>query len=131
MKNLSFLLPVLLIFAGCVVNTNSDNASEKNESWAFTEFEKVDSLNPILKPSADLSFICPINKQSIRWEERNVLNPSAIVKDGKVWLFYRAQDVSGTSRIGLAVSSDGLHFEKQPEPVISTAGWWNPVRMHC
>ncbi|HKL32877.1 MAG TPA: glycoside hydrolase family 130 protein [Tangfeifania sp.] len=74
-------------------------------------------MNPILKPSPDLSFVCPINKQSIRWEERNVLNPSAIVKDGKVWLFYRAQDVSGTSRIGLAVSSDGLHFEKQPEPV--------------
>jgi predicted GH43/DUF377 family glycosyl hydrolase len=34
-----------------------------------------------------------------------------------VYLFYRAQDVSGTSRIGLAVSSDGLHFEKRGEPV--------------
>lgn len=80
-------------------------------------FVKADSLNPILKPSPDLSFQCPINNQLINWEERNVLNPSAVVKDGKVYLFYRAQDVSGTSRIGMATSSDGLNFEKSPVPV--------------
>ncbi len=117
MKQLSILFLSLFILAGCNSHNSSESSTNNNESWAFTGFEKVDSLNPILKPSPDLNFVCPINKQSIRWEERNVLNPSAIVKDGKVWLFYRAQDVSGTSRIGLAVSSDGLHFEKQPEPV--------------
>jgi predicted GH43/DUF377 family glycosyl hydrolase len=117
MKQLSILLLSLFILAGCNNQNSSDNSTEQNDSWAFSGFEKVDSLNPILKPSSDLSFVCPINNQPIRWEERNVLNPSAIVKDGKVWLFYRAQDVSGTSRIGLAVSRDGLHFEKQPEPV--------------
>ena len=117
MKQLSILFLSLFILAGCNSHNSSESSTNNNESWAFTGFEKVDSLNPILKPSPDLSFVCPINKQSIRWEERNVLNPSAIVKDDKVWLFYRAQDVSGTSRIGLAVSSDGLHFEKQPEPV--------------
>ena len=41
-----------------------------------------------------------------------------MVKDDKVYLFYRAQDAGGTSRIGLAVSSDGLHFEKYPQPVL-------------
>jgi len=116
MKHLSILLLSFFIIAGCNQTSSSDGESQKG-SWAFPGFEKVDSLNPILKPSPDLSFICPINNQPIRWEERNVLNPAAIVKDGNVYLFYRAQDVSGTSRIGLAVSSDGLHFEKQPEPV--------------
>jgi hypothetical protein len=114
---MSFFLLGLFILTGCNTQNLSDNQPKCNENWAFTGFEKVDSLNPILKPSSDLTFVCPINNQSIRWEERNVLNPAAIVKDGKVYLFYRAQDVSGTSRIGLAVSSDGLHFEKQPEPV--------------
>ena len=42
---------------------------------------------------------------------------SAVVKDGKVYLFYRAQDAMGTSRIGLAISEDGLHFKKHTEPV--------------
>src|SRR6056297_3050921 len=117
MKQLSIFLLSLVILTGCNTQNSSDNQPKYNESWAFPGFEKEDSLNPILKPSPDLTFVCPINKQAIRWEERNVLNPAAIVKDDKVYLFYRAQDVSGTSRIGLAVSTDGLHFEKQPEPV--------------
>ncbi len=116
MKQLSIFLLGLFILTGCN-KTSTDNHNQKSESWAFPGFEKVDSLNPILKPSPDLNFVCPINNQSVKWEERNVLNPAAIVKDDKVYLFYRAQDASGTSRIGLAVSSDGLHFKKFPEPV--------------
>ncbi len=87
------------------------------KKWEFSSFEKVDSLNPILIPTASLKFKDPISQRTVSWEERNVLNPSAIVKDGKVYLFYRAQDINGTSRIGLATSSDGLHFEKSPTPV--------------
>jgi predicted GH43/DUF377 family glycosyl hydrolase len=39
------------------------------------------------------------------------------VKDGKVYLIYRAQDNEMTSRLGLAISEDGLHFIKQQSPV--------------
>lgn len=91
--------------------------SVKAAAWAFTEFEKVDSLNPILNPTADLTFNCPISKKQMQWEERNVLNPSAVVKGDSVYLFYRAQDLNGNSRIGLAVSFDGLHFKKSKLPV--------------
>ena len=46
----------------------------------------------------------------------------AIVREDKVWLLYRAEDpvgkYAGTSRIGLAVSEDGLHFSTYPEPVL-------------
>ena len=86
-------------------------------SWAITGFVKVDSLNPILQPDSTQQFNCPVSKQLLNWEERNVLNPSAVVKDGKVYLLYRAQDRSMTSRLGLAISTDGLHFTKLPQPV--------------
>ena len=31
---------------------------------------------------------------------------------------YRAQDLNGTSRIGMAISEDGLHFKKMEEPIL-------------
>ncbi|NND34382.1 MAG: glycosidase [Saprospiraceae bacterium] len=85
--------------------------------WEIKDFVKIDSVNPFLQPSPDLIFRCPLSGREIHWEARNVLNPSAVVRDNKVHLLYRAQDSSGTSRIGLAVSDDGLHFEKRAEPV--------------
>lgn len=101
---------------GC--STKHETQFAKEESWALTNFIKVDSLNPILSPSSQPQFTCPITKQILQWEKRNVLNPSAIVRNDTVYLFYRAQDKSGTSRIGMATSVDGLHFLKMPEPVI-------------
>lgn len=85
--------------------------------WTLLGFTKVDSLNPILEPSAALRFYCPLADSSLRWEGRNVLNPSAVVREGKVYLLYRAQDEQMTSRLGLAISEDGLNFTKEPEPV--------------
>ena len=55
------------------------------------------------------------------WEGKDVFNPCAVVRDGKVYMLYRAEDFvgkhNGTSRIGLAVSDDGLHFQRYPMPV--------------
>lgn len=87
------------------------------KEWAFPYFEKVDSINPILRPSPDLTFTDPITGQIVKWEQRNVLNPTAVVRNDSVFLLYRAQDTLGTSRIGMAISTDGLHFEKNPEPI--------------
>lgn len=84
-------------------------------------FIKVDSLNPILSADSSRLFLCPITRKSIKWKERNVLNPCAVLKDGKVWLLYRAQDNAMTSRLGLAISDDGLHFTTQPEPILFPA----------
>ena len=86
--------------------------------WWLTNFVKIDSINPILQPSTKQVFKCPISQAIIKWEEKNVLNPSAIIKDGKVYLIYRAQDKNLTSRIGLAISNDGLHFTKEPTPIL-------------
>ena len=123
--NLSIVMKkFILIYVISLFLLPSNNAQQKTEvsetnaaSWELTGFEKADDVNPIMNPSDLPSFICPLTKKEIFWEERNVLNPSAIVKNGKVYLFYRAQDAQGTSRIGLAISEDGLHFKKNPTPV--------------
>lgn len=84
----------------------------------FSEFVKIDSINPILNPSSELSFTDPITKKIAKWKERNVLHPTAVVKDNKVYLMSRSQDLNGNSRIGMAISEDGLHFTKMPALVL-------------
>ncbi len=117
MKKL-IIVGVLFLFWGCQKGElKNKQVVSADKKWAFAAFEKADSINPILHPTPDLTFECPISKRQMNWEERNVLNPSAVIKEGKVHLFYRAQDLNGTSRIGLAISSDGLHFKKSPTPV--------------
>jgi predicted GH43/DUF377 family glycosyl hydrolase len=80
--------------------------------------------NPILKADSTLSFIDPIKKALVKWQRADVFNPGAIVKDNKIFLLYRCEDnpaaaIGGrTSRLGLAVSEDGLHFSKFPNPVL-------------
>lgn len=60
----------------------------------------------------------------MHWEALHTFNPAAIVREGKVYVLYRAEDDSGAmaigghvSRLGLAVSADGVHFQQLPEPV--------------
>ncbi len=112
-----FILIGLFAFSCRQTPAIEEDTSTSERDWAFPYFEKADSLNPILLPSSQLEFTDPITGNVFLWEERNVLNPTAVVKDEKIHLLYRAQDKSGTSRIGLAISSDGLHFEKHHAPV--------------
>ncbi|HBC77676.1 MAG TPA: glycosidase [Bacteroidales bacterium] len=117
MKTKLFFIGVIILSA-CYNNVPDEKTNpDASKGWALIGFVKADSINPILKPSPDQLFFCPLNNKEIKWEERNVLNPSAVVKDDKVYMIYRAQDNQMTSRLGLAVSSDGLHFTKQPNPV--------------
>jgi beta-1,2-mannosidase len=108
----------LFFLTGYSNNSLQDKPGTRpTNNWAMVDFIKADSINPILEPSAAQIFSCPVSKKEVKWEERNVLNPSAIVRDGKVYMIYRAQDMAMTSRLGLAISDDGLHFIKQPSPV--------------
>jgi predicted GH43/DUF377 family glycosyl hydrolase len=91
------------------------------DSWALMPFVKADRSNPILMPDTS-SFYDPVWKKRIAWEKKDVFNPAIVVKDGKVMMLYRAQDTvglpGGTSRIGLAESTDGIHFTRSREPVL-------------
>ena len=67
-------------------------------------------LNPILKPE-------PLHN----WESRFVFNP-AVVYDGQLFhMLYRAQGEDMVSRLGYAVSVDGVHFKRLNEPVFEPA----------
>ncbi|MBS1977043.1 MAG: glycosidase [Bacteroidetes bacterium] len=113
--NVLSLMLIILITAACQSPTRPSG-----ESWALLPFEKIDSVNPVLTPGSS-QFECPIRKERIAWDAKDVFNPAAVVRDGKVWLLFRAEDTvgrfAGTSRIGVAVSEDGLHFDRDPEPV--------------
>jgi len=91
-------------------------------SWSLGPFVKLEL--PVLEPNPQAVFHCPVSDKIVRWEAQNVYNPAAVVKDGKVWLLYRADDEprqggwGRTCRIGLASSSDGRHFTRSAEPVI-------------
>jgi len=57
--------------------------------------------------------------QGKAWESAGTFNPAVTEKDGKLVMLYRAQDGNGTSRLGYAESSDGIHFERRANPVLS------------
>jgi beta-1,2-mannosidase len=121
-KNFCFLIVVWSVAIGYSCrNANKKQSFVEVTGWMMEPFVKVDSVNPILEPDTSGLFSCPIRKQNVKWEANNVLNPATVVKDGKVYMLYRAQDkigiLSGTSRLGLAVSDDGLHFSRLPNPV--------------
>jgi predicted GH43/DUF377 family glycosyl hydrolase len=116
MKTTALLFVSIIIVSACSKKPIEDVVTD----WEIGPFLKVDSINPILGPKESIWF-CPIRQDSIKWEAKDLFNPCAVVRDGKVYLLYRAEDFvgkyNGTSRIGLAVSEDGLHFERYPMPV--------------
>jgi beta-1,2-mannosidase len=60
-----------------------------------------------------------LSPQGATWESGGTFNPAAVNNNGRIVMLYRAQDSSGTSRLGYAESTDGLHFTRRPEPVLS------------
>ena len=124
MKKIHFIPPVrkaCLLFVFSILLTGCQSKKSGIENWEILPFEKVDSGNPILSAGKG-EFLCPIKKELIRWEEKDVFNPAAVVRNDTVFLLYRAEEISGkyagTSRVGLAFSSDGLHFIRRPEPIL-------------
>jgi len=98
------------------------------QSWTIGPFTKPAGVNPIIAPNGAATIRSPFNDSIVRWEEYATFNPAAVVRNGKVYVLYRAEDASGdsaighhTSRIGLAESSDGLHFTRRSTPVLFPA----------
>ena len=92
--------------------------------WALGGFVRPEKANPIITANPSNQFDCPMQDKKIGWEESDVFNPAATVKDGKIYVLYRAEDNSATgigkrtSRIGLAESEDGIHMKRRKTPVM-------------
>ncbi|RYG68033.1 hypothetical protein EON80_12465 [bacterium] len=100
----------------------------KAPEWALGPFVRPAGVNPVISPNPYAVFDDPITKKPVRWEALHTFNPAAIVRDGKVYVLYRAEDDSGAmaigqhiSRVGMAVSDDGLRFSRLPAPVFFPA----------
>jgi predicted GH43/DUF377 family glycosyl hydrolase len=126
LKNIALFLITFFLIEGCAnpkskTDVKVEEESSKNSSWALTSFVKADNVNPILEAIPDSEFLCPVRNSKVKWEGKDVFNPAVVVKDNKVYMLYRAEDFigkwKGTSRLGLAISDDGLNFERLPEPV--------------
>lgn len=110
----AFLLTTILF--GCSSNSG-------DESWMLAPFYKP-AENPVIGADSTKKFYCPVKKDTVRWQRADVFNPGAILKDGKVYLLTRSEDnpaaiLGGrTSRLGLAVSDDGIHFTHMDQPVL-------------
>lgn len=117
MKHL-LLLFVIASLVSCKPTSEKSTASD----WTLTPFTKADEVNPILLPDTKSIFHCPVRNADVHWEEKDVFNPAAVIRNDTVFLLYRAEDsigkYAGTSRIGIAWSTDGLHFTRHPVPVL-------------
>lgn len=114
-RNLSYyiftvLISLLLVF-GCT------ETNHFNENWQLGPFEKFEG-NPILTPRGD------------SWESKDLFNPAAWSDGETIYMLYRAEDSTGigqwngTSRIGLAISTDGINFNREPDPVLEPSESW-------
>ena len=95
-----FLGPLTLGVISCVLLLAAD------VKLPFGTWSRA-SQTPILSPQGD------------GWESAGTFNPAVAEHDGKIVMLYRAQDAKGTSRLGYAESTDGIHFTRRPEPVLS------------
>jgi predicted GH43/DUF377 family glycosyl hydrolase len=73
---------------------------------SLKQWERLNGGNPIMAPKGD------------GFESAGVFNPAVVKKDREYVMLYRAQDKDGTSRLGYAHSTDGIHFVRRSEPVL-------------
>ncbi len=124
------MLVLCLLIAGSSCSEKKKNTlqgnSENNNvlpAWALGGFVR-ESSNPIITPDSSSEFLDPITGKPVRWESNDTFNPAAVEKDGKIVLLYRAEDKSGvkigsrTSRVGYAISTDGINFQRNKTPVL-------------
>lgn len=106
--------------------------AQQTPSWGIGPFTRPETGNPVVSPRAESTFMDPMSKTTKQWESLHTFNPAAIVRNGKIVVLYRAEDYYGakgnpnqigtyTSRLGMAESSDGIHFTRRAEPVFYPA----------
>ncbi|MHA4894212.1 glycoside hydrolase family 130 protein [Pedobacter sp. PWIIR3] len=106
------------------VQVQAQTPIAKLPNWALGPFVRPAGVNPVISPKDDTRFYDPMQDKDLDWESNDTFNPAATVKDGKIYVLYRAEDKSGvgighrTSRIGLAESKEGIVMLRKPAPVL-------------
>lgn len=116
-----------LLAAAFFAATLPATAQSSAPAWQLGPFTRPVTA-PVISPDKSSLFDDPIRHSPVHWESLHTFNPAAIVRDGKIFVLYRAEDDSGemkiglhTSRLGLASSTDGVTFTRLPQPVFYPA----------
>jgi predicted GH43/DUF377 family glycosyl hydrolase len=94
------------------------SGQHKLPGWALGPFVRPVNATPLITPDNTVAYD-PMSEDSVRWESNATFNPAAIVRNGRIYILFRAEGSKGrgigghTSRIGLAVSRDGVHIAKR------------------
>ncbi|MGW9684798.1 glycoside hydrolase family 130 protein [Flagellimonas sp. 2504JD1-5] len=101
---------------------------EIEKSWMMGPFQRAHNAQPIIQKDSTTTFVDPIKNQKVFWESMATFNPAAIIKDNQIHVLYRAEEKLGekeigghASRIGLAVSNDGISYTRNSSPVFYPA----------
>ena len=119
-----YIMKKSLLFISLAVLPLIGYAQNVLPEWTLGGFVRPTGANPIITPAPKNLFDCPMRDAKVGWEESDVFNPAATVKNGKICVLYRAEDNSATgigmrtSRIGLAESKDGIHMKRRTTPVM-------------
>lgn len=117
-------IPRILPFLLLLLSAHPLVAQHRLPAWAMGGFVRPEGRNPVISPDSLNWFWCPMREDSVAWESNDTFNPATAVKDGRIVVLYRAEDKSGvnighrTSRIGHAVSTDGVTFSRMKTPVM-------------
>ena len=82
LKLIMGLIGVLSLSSFSTLPSSDDTDKKPQESWVIGPFLRPEGVNPVLVPQPT-SFHCPMRKEQVKWEESDVFNPAATVKDGK------------------------------------------------
>jgi beta-1,2-mannosidase len=85
----------------------------------FCSLVLAEKADPVFSRWRRLSIEPIVSPLGTGWESAGTFNPAVVFHRGKFVMLYRAQDHTGTSRLGYAESRDGIHFERRPNPVLS------------
>ena len=117
---------LLLVFL-CGLAATAKAQGISDSQWQIGPLVRPEG-NPVIEPRPESTFEDPILRKPVHWEALHTFNPAAIVRNGKIFVLYRAEDNSGTeeigshtSRLGLSESEDGIHFQHRPTPVLFPA----------
>lgn len=128
-KKLTAALFFLSLFVACrdtptatVTTENSTALVEK--PWMLGPFNRPENAKPIIQSNPSTIFNDPMSGNEVAWESKATFNPAAVVKDNQINVLYRAEQdlktdsIGGhTSRIGLAISDDGVNYHTEEAPI--------------
>jgi predicted GH43/DUF377 family glycosyl hydrolase len=103
-KSNTHFAPIQWLIATCLLVVSAFAVAQF--TLPFGAWKRL-AANPIVSPRGD------------GFESAGTFNPAVVKRAGRFVMLYRAQDQKGTSQLGYATSTDGLHFMRQSNPVMT------------